>query len=220
MNTTSDKQPAARLIYVYDALCGWCYGFSPVMEAFAAAHPEVPVTVVSGGMMTGERLGPIGEVAPYIKTAYKDVEARTGVEFGKGFLEGILEPGTEVLSSIPPAKALAVARVHVPERQLDFAAALQKAIYHTGMPTTSVEGYGDLAEEFGMDKQAFLAEMESSRTAQMIQEEFESVAAWGISGFPTLIMQVGEKMGIIARGFLPLPQLEQQFAHALPILSE
>ncbi len=43
-----------KLIYVYDALCGWCYGFSPVITDFSARHAsEFAVEVVSGGMVLG-----------------------------------------------------------------------------------------------------------------------------------------------------------------------
>ena len=56
--------------YVYDALCGWCYGFSPVMQNVAAKYDDrLNFEVISGGMVTGPRVGPIGQVAPYIKSA-------------------------------------------------------------------------------------------------------------------------------------------------------
>ena len=83
---TLDKDHT-KLIYVYDALCGWCFGFSPVMSTFAKKYQsEIEVQVVSGGMIRGDRIGPIGEVAPYIKEAYKTVEDSTGITFGKAFL--------------------------------------------------------------------------------------------------------------------------------------
>lgn len=58
-----------KLIYVYDALCGWCYGFSPIIKQFYKKHKNHfdSIQVVSGGMIRGERIGAIGEVAPYIK---------------------------------------------------------------------------------------------------------------------------------------------------------
>ncbi len=50
-----------KLIYVYDALCGWCYGFSPVMMQLHSKYKDsIDFQVVSGGMITGNRIGPIG----------------------------------------------------------------------------------------------------------------------------------------------------------------
>jgi len=99
-----------KLIYIYDALCGWCYGFAPAMRDFYQNHKNdfETIDVISGGMITRERIGAIGEVAPYIKTAYKDVENRTGVKFGEKFLKDILEEGSTIFTSIPPSIALSV----------------------------------------------------------------------------------------------------------------
>jgi putative protein-disulfide isomerase len=59
-----------KMLYFYDALCGWCYGFSPVMQKTAEVYQDqFEFQVVSGGMISGSRIGPIGTVAPYIKTA-------------------------------------------------------------------------------------------------------------------------------------------------------
>ena len=89
------------LIYVYDALCGWCYGFSPVMQQLHEKYSkEMDFTVLSGGMVTGERVGPIGQVAGYISEAYKTVEAHSGVQFGDGFLNGILKEGKAIFNSV------------------------------------------------------------------------------------------------------------------------
>ncbi len=58
-----------KLIYVYDALCGWCYGFSPVISKIHKEYKDsLEFEVISGGMILGDRIGPIGEVASYIKT--------------------------------------------------------------------------------------------------------------------------------------------------------
>ncbi|MFW5762224.1 MAG: DsbA family protein, partial [Cyclobacteriaceae bacterium] len=92
-----------KIIYCYDALCGWCYGFSPVMEKIHQQYQQdFQFEVISGGMITGERIGPVGEVAPYIKQAYKLVENTTGVKFGDDFLR-VLNEGKAIFTSIPPA---------------------------------------------------------------------------------------------------------------------
>ncbi|HVE60446.1 MAG TPA: hypothetical protein VNA26_01410, partial [Chitinophagaceae bacterium] len=38
--------------YCYDALCGWCYGFSPVMKKIEQEYKDqVSFDVLSGGMI-------------------------------------------------------------------------------------------------------------------------------------------------------------------------
>jgi putative protein-disulfide isomerase len=116
---SEDTMNKPEIIYVYDALCGWCYGFSPVMEKFSNKHKdEFKITVVSGGMVTGSRIGPLSEMADYISRAYKDVEKASGVKFGENYLKKTLKEGKVFLNSEPSAKALCVFQSFDPENAL------------------------------------------------------------------------------------------------------
>jgi putative protein-disulfide isomerase len=204
-----------KVIYVYDALCGWCYGFSPVIEEFARTHAnELDIEVVSGGMVTGERIGPIGEVAAYISWAYKDVEKATGVTFGKHFLEGILRDGKAVFTSIPPAIALSVFKSLKPEQSLAFAARLQKAVYYDGIEPEKLAAYGTLAKEFGIDADDFIAKMQQEDYANAAEEDFSKSAALQVSGFPTIFLEHKGKLVLFGRGYTSIQNLEYQFSQA------
>ena len=65
--------PKTKILYFYDALCGWCFGFSTVIERLKSEFGhEFDFEIVSGGLSLGKKSGPIGEVSPYIKGgAYK-----------------------------------------------------------------------------------------------------------------------------------------------------
>ena len=205
-----------KIYYCYDALCGWCYGFSPVITAFASQHPDLPVRVVSGGMITGGRIGPIGEVAGYIGQAYRVVEDRCGVTFGAGFLDGVLKPGTAVFTSVPAAVAMAVFRELLPDRQLDFAASLQRAVYYDGSEPLDLDAYADRAATFGLDRTDFRKRLDAPHYQQLAQEDFEQTARWGVSGFPTVVYDDGSgKLYALARGYVPLDQLEQTYQMAM-----
>ncbi|NJL75411.1 MAG: hypothetical protein HC892_10655 [Saprospiraceae bacterium] len=96
-NCQAQNTNRMKIIYVYDALCGWCYGFSPTMQEFHNKYQsELDFEVISGGMVTKDRIGPIGEVASYISWAYKEVERTTGVQFGTSFLQGVLKDGKAI----------------------------------------------------------------------------------------------------------------------------
>lgn len=196
------------IIYVYDALCGWCYGFSPVMEKLYTTYKDkMDFTVLSGGMVNGDRVGPIGEVAGYISDAYKVVEERTGVKFGEGFLK-LLRDGEAIFNSLPPGIALTVFKSEKPEQAVEFASRLQRAIYHEGIEPEDLEAYGKLAAEFNLDAQEFVNKMKSNEFKQATLQEFQKVSQWDISGFPSVIMATQEKLYLIAKGYVPYEQLE------------
>ncbi len=204
-----------KIIYVYDALCGWCYGFSPVMEEFAARYGEdVDFEVISGGMIRGSRIGPIGEVAAYIAEAYKDVERGTGIVFGEAFLNDILKDGKAIFTSIPPAIALSVFKTQKPAQSLAFASRLHKAIYFDGIKPDDMEAYGKLAAEFGLDAEKFVAMMADETFLRLAEEDFQRSAGLGVNGFPTVFLTDGKETVILSRGYTNFQNLETRFLNA------
>lgn len=196
-------KPKGKIIYVYDALCGWCYGFSPVMaELHKNFKDSFDFEVVSGGMVSGDRIGPIGETAPYIKEAYKTVENHTGVKFGSAFVDDVLESGTVIFTSIPPAIALSIVKDQKPEKAMDFAKALQKAVYFDGMAPADLDALSALAAKHGFDADAFLKDLNSTKYMQMAQADFNYTKELGVNGFPTVIYQSPKgKKTVLCRGY-------------------
>lgn len=206
------SQDNMKIIYVYDALCGWCYGFSPVMKSFHKKYKDsLDFEVISGGMITGERIGPIGEVAPYISWAYKEVEQTTGVEFGSDFLDKTLKEGSAIFTSIPPAIALSVFNNYDQQNSIQFASALQKAIYYDGIEPKNKEAYGKIAATFGMEATLFIESMNDPKYEQMAQKDFQRTAELGVSGFPTVFIQKNGMYYKIASGYCSFETMESNF---------
>lgn len=201
------KKP--RILYFFDPLCGWCYGFSPVIEKLQKHfHEDLEFDVISGGMIVGERVGPIGEVAGYIKQAYKQVESMTGVRFGEKFLNNILEEGTAIFDSEPPSRVLTILKQHDPDRSVHFAGMIQKAIYKDGIAPTLPHVYLPYVEKEGMDPQNFLTLMNDSAIAKKTQDEFRYSGQLGISGYPTMVLQLDQEYHLIARGWRSFEDLK------------
>lgn len=208
-----------KLIYLYDALCGWCYGFSPVMQQIHEKYAgKIEFEVMSGGMIMGLRAGAIGEVAPYIKKAYPDVERATGITFGKPFLENILGRGEAIFSSEMPGIALTVFRKHLPGQVMEFAHALQNALYAEGVELSVLENYRPLAERFGLNADDFIRDMQNEENRYETLTEFQTVANWGINGFPTVLIKPAhdEQYYMIARGFTPFERVDAVIGKLLP----
>ena len=193
-----------KIIYLYDALCGWCYGFSPVMQRIHQKYAGlIEFEVMSGGMIMGLRAGPFGEVAPYIKKAYPDVEAATGIKFGAPFLQNILEPGTAIFSSEMPGIAMTAFRKQRPDKVLEFAHILQNALYADGIELSMASNYIPLVEPFGLSGADFVQALQLEENRYETMLEFQTVANWGVSAFPTVLLKPlnDEQYYMIARGY-------------------
>jgi putative protein-disulfide isomerase len=125
----------------------------------------------------------------------------SGVVFGEPFLDGILVTGTAMFNSMPAAMAMCVFKTMLPEKAVPYAAAIQFAIHQDGMEPEDQAGYVRLAVLQGADEAEFSRRMRDSASVQMAEEEFSLVHAWGIQGFPALVLRHEEQLYMIANGF-------------------
>ncbi|HEX8329435.1 MAG TPA: DsbA family protein [Hymenobacter sp.] len=207
METTPANLP--ELLYIHDPLCGWCYGMSPninqLQQDFAG---RVDVSVLCGGMVTGEDVGPIAETWDYLKQALGDVERTTGVEFGAAFRE-LGAAGEYTYNSEPPSRAITAFRqiTQDPARTVAFAHAVQAALFRDGQDLNNPTAYNELLLPFGVDVVEFQRRWAAPETARATQQEFAAVARIGVEGLPTAIVRIGEQGYVLARGYQPYQQL-------------
>lgn len=203
----------SQLIYIFDPMCGWCYGFSPVIKALAEQHRDAhEFVILSGGMATGERAAPIGEAYGYIKGALPVVTERTGVPFGEAFQRDILEPGTYLYQSEPPCIALTLFRSQRPQQAIAFAHDLQTAFFYHGQSLNADETYRQLASQHGLDGDAFIAEMKQPEWRERTHAEWQQVAQMGVQGFPTVVLAQGGQGYLLAHGYVDLSTLQDRLA--------
>lgn len=195
-----------KLIYVFDPLCGWCYGFSPVVkQLYDATKRRAQWDILAGGMVVGERVGPIGRISEFLKQALPRVEGTTGIHFGEAFTTEVLERGTLILSSVEPSRALQAVKALAPDRAMAYAAGLQKALYEEGRDVTSLGVLGDVAESVRIV--GFELEYMKVETYEQTLDEFQLVNQMGITGFPTLVGVDGEHTRVFSRGWAPFDRV-------------
>ena len=206
------------LIYCYDAYCGWCYGFSPVMKKLAAQFPELPIEVVSGGMIVPEKPVPISNTASYIREALPRVEAMTGVQFGADYRWHIENPDLSdwFPNSLKPAVALCIFRSIYPDRQLEWAADLQLALFGEGRDLTDDEAYRHLLEKYQLPEEDFYTQLRSNYFRQQAEEDFATCRKLQVTGYPCVFLQHSEvSFTLLARGYTDEVSLRQRLDAAL-----
>jgi putative protein-disulfide isomerase len=202
----------STLINVFDPLCGWCYGFGPVMNQLQEKYEDkINFDVISGGMITGSRIGPLANMQAYIKQAYKVVENNTGVKFGPQFVKKTLEEGKATFSSLEPAKALTIFKQFYPQKAIAFSHEIQKLIYFDGIDPIQYSAYLPLFEKFGLDRKKILPLFASKDLEQETINEFGQSQRWGVSGFPTCVVQLASGKAIaLNSGYLSLAGMEEK----------
>lgn len=205
--------------YCYDAYCGWCYGFSPVINRIAEEYKDnFEFEVLSGGMLIDEQVVPVSKIAPYVQSAYKRVEELTGIKFGEDFLWHIKNPEQSdwQMNSEKPAIALCILKEYSPEKQVSFATDLQYALNYEGRDLDDDEAYVHLLEKYNIVPEAFYEKLKSEEYKEYAHYEFSLCKQLQVTGFPQLFIRVGEtKFHLLAKGYTSYEALKERIDNVL-----
>lgn len=199
-----------KLVYVFDAYCGWSHGFSATLREIVSRHPELPVEVVSGGLFTGGRRVPIREFG-YVAGANAQIAAQTGATFGEGY-ERLIADGTFVMDSEAAARAVAALRGIAPDRAAELATALQSAFYVDGLSLSDPATHRKVAADAGLDAEAVVAAFEDPEAHGTAADDFHRAAELGVTGFPTLLAVDGEHVVPLALGHATADEVDRRLA--------
>jgi len=102
-----------------------------------------------------------------------------------------------------------VARREGEELALRYLAAAQRAFYAENRDVTSAEVLGDLAAEFGLDRDAFLAAWSAEDAKSETWRDYAISQRAGVTGFPTLVGGPNDQgvYGVVTRGYAPPEQV-------------
>ncbi|MDP9516650.1 DsbA family protein [Pseudomonas protegens] len=180
---------SVTLHYIYDPLCGWCYGAKPLVQA---AQAVVPVVAHAGGMMTGRNRQPVSpQLRDYVMPHDRRIAEYTGQPFGEAYFEGLLRDHTAVFDSAPPIAAVLAAEA-LGGRGLELLGRLQTAHYLEGRRIADRDVLLELAQTLGFAPQPFAVAYDQA-VALELDEHIKSsralLAKVGGQGFPTLALE-------------------------------
>ncbi|MFF7933868.1 DsbA family protein [Streptomyces sp. NPDC007940] len=199
-----------KLVYVFDAYCGLSHGFSAPLREVVARHPELPVEVVSGGLFTGGRRVPIREIG-HVQGANAQIAEQTGARFGEPYQE-LIADGSFVMDSEAAARGVAALRRMAPERTAELATDLQTAFYVDGLSLSDPATYRKLAAAAGLDAEAVVTAFEAPESRAEAAADFRRSAELGVTGFPTLLAVVGERVAPLAHGRATADEIDRRLA--------
>jgi putative protein-disulfide isomerase len=179
----------STLHYIYDPMCGWCYGAAPLIEA---ARAVAPIQAHAGGMMMGPQRRPVTpELRRFVVEHDQRIAHLSGQPFGAGYTDGLLNDTAAVLDSEPPITAILAAE-QVAGQGLALLARLQKAHYVEGRRVAERQVLGDLAAEIGIDRAGFERAYDEA-AGPAAKEHVAATRALmnrlGATGFPTLALE-------------------------------
>lgn len=202
----------ARLIYVMDPMCSWCWGFAPVMQALAdqALEQGVSLELRVGGLRREQM---VMDQAGRERTVsyWQAVHSATGQPFnlGQGLPEGLIYDTEPVCRALVAARGLDGARVW------SLSLLIQQAFYERGQDVTQAALLVALAEEAGLPRSQFAERYDDPATGIATAADFTWVENLGIAGFPTLLAEHEGQLALLTNGYQTLPALAPLLARWL-----
>ncbi|MBO0145261.1 DsbA family protein [Agrobacterium sp. Ap1] len=193
----SDK---AHITYLFDPLCGWCYGASPLLAQLAAL-PNLIVTLAPTGLFSGTGTRPVDEqLAAFAWSNDVRIASLTGQRFTEDYHVQVLGGGG-MLDSGPATLAVTAVSLTEPSREIDALKLIQEARYASGRNITDLPELRAMLEHAGLkaasdrlatpDAELLAANRKRIERARLLMREFEA------GGVPALIVDDGRRRALV-----------------------
>ncbi|MCY1268539.1 DSBA-like thioredoxin domain protein [compost metagenome] len=203
----------ARLLYVMDPMCSWCWGFAPVAQALAeqAAAEGIGMTLLLGGLRTGHGAALDPATRDRILQHWQAVQLGTGQPF---LFDNALPDGF-VYDTEPACRAVVAARGLDAACAWALVKAIQHAFYAEGRDVTQAPLLAELAEGVGLPRIEFAEAFDSQENHLATLADFGRARDLGIAGFPTLLAERNGQLALLTNGYQPLAELSPLLARWL-----
>lgn len=201
----------AKMIYVGDPMCSWCWGIAPTLHTLGA-RDDLSIRVVVGGLRPGAAAQPLDD---RLRSLLAHHWEQVGLASGQRFDHSILEWEDWLYNTELPCTAIVVMRRRREADTLRFFTHIQESFFSGAIDITALESYPALLAGFDVDVDEFMMELASEKARTRAYEDFADARAMGVMSFPTLLLDVAGRKRVLARGYAPLDQIESMLEHWL-----
>jgi putative protein-disulfide isomerase len=204
--TKDNDSKSLRVTYVGDPMCSWCYGFEPELQKLRDAWAdEAEFRLLVGGLRRDQ--SPIDKrMRSFLEHHWEEVSERTGQPFNFDILD------TELIYDTEPACRATVTAAHLASDEPEEAAfryfrRAQRGFYEDNRDPQERDTWVELAIELGYDGDTFLAHFDGDDLKKKTIDQFARSREMGVTGYPSLIAERGDKRRYITLGYAEYPDL-------------
>ncbi|MDY4479847.1 MAG: disulfide bond formation protein DsbA [[Pasteurella] aerogenes] len=184
-----------KIYYLFDPLCGWCYGASATLQKLNEIYP---LTLTPTGLFYQSCRKMDADFARYAWSNDQRIEKLTGQPFSQAYLENVLQ-GEGEFDSENSLLALTAVQQIAPEKELTTLAALQKARYVDGLDNADFAVVEQQLHKLNLSQAVPLLSEQSTKAAleQRLQFGQQLANHCGVQGVPQLIVEKDEQLHIV-----------------------
>lgn len=177
----------SKILYLFDPLCGWCYGASKGIHRLAENHQ---IELIPTGLFAHSGRKMNAEFAEYAWSNDQRIAQLTGQVFSENYRQNILNQATD-FDSFNLIVALTAVQEVAPERELEMLTAFQLARYRDGKDNTDFAVLAEILTTNGLSQAVgFLQNSAIQQQAeQRIIEGQRLAQQLHIQGVPALMQE-------------------------------
>jgi putative protein-disulfide isomerase len=177
--------------YIFDPLCGWCYGASPTIQQLGQ-QPGIQLELLPSGLFSGGGRTMDAAFADYAWSNDLRIAKLTGQRFTEDYRTQVLGRHGSRFDSSAATLALTAVSLTEPQSELETLKVLQEARYVQGLDTCDVSVVDKLLREAGLATAADRltagdAELHQA-TAARVQRAQRLMQALSAQGVPALVV--------------------------------
>ena len=184
------------LFYFVDPMCSWCFGFSTEIRKIKEHYPDIQY--VMGGLAPDSDLPMTDDIKKYVEHHWHEVASRTGADINFEFWK----KHTPTRSTYQACRAVIAAGLQGEANKVVMLEALQRAFYQQARDPTDDQTLIEVAGEIGLDAEQFARDLSSAEVEALFQRDLQFKNAFGIQGFPTLVMQKDDSFYALTIGYV------------------
>lgn len=181
------------LVYLFDPLCGWCYGAAgPLPQILASTG--IHLHLIPTGLFAGDGARAMDDgFAAYAWSNDQRIERLTGQVFSERYRDHVLADRNQAFDSGPFTLALCAVSLTAPEREFEALKAIQAARYVDGLDVTQLDTLVQVLGSLGLDAAAAGIAHPDDALLQFnrdrVNEGRAMMRRFGAQGVPTFVLQ-------------------------------
>ena len=189
------------LTYLFDPLCGWCYGAAPAL-AKLATMPGIALKLAPTGLFSGEGARSMdADFAAYAWSNDQRIASLSDQSFSEAYRRNCLLGAGVRFDSGPATLALTAVALRVPWREREALTAIQNARYEDGRDVTKFPILSEILHDLGLNEAAErIAAPDLSLLAAndaRVAEARGDMQRSGAGGVPALLVGEGQRRRLI-----------------------
>ncbi len=177
--------------YLFDPLCGWCYGASPVVQQLGQ-QASIQLELAPSGLFAGGGRTMDAAFEDFAWSNDQRIAKLTGQRFTEDYRRQVLGHLGSRFDSATATLALTAVSLSEPQRELEALRALQEARYVQGLDTCDMSVVEKLLRDLGLAAAADRLDASDAEllaaNAARIQKARGLMQTFGAQGVPALVV--------------------------------